>query len=93
MQKFWIRNLIKQWRFLINIKPFQCFTYVVPGKKNALQVNNLQSALSISRDPAGIEFPPDKTLFIIHFKTAMGTPPRIPPLTECCYLDCFKVKN
>ncbi len=32
---------------------FQCYTYVVPGKKNALQVNNLQSVISIFRDPAG----------------------------------------
>ena len=37
----------KGWNF------FRCFTYVVPGKKNALQEIYLQSAMQIFCDPAG----------------------------------------
>ena len=46
----------KRWKFSINRKVIElarCSTYDVPAKKNALQVNNLQSVISIFCDPAG----------------------------------------
>ena len=55
MRRFQTANWIKRWRFSVNKNQFlpQCFTYVVPKTKNALQVNNLQSVNSIFCDPAG----------------------------------------
>ena len=34
------------------------YTYVAPGKKNALQVNNLQSVIFILREPCGTKLEP-----------------------------------
>jgi hypothetical protein len=49
-------ELDKRWRFSTKrkvIERSQCYTYVVPAKKNALQVIYEQSVISIYRDPAG----------------------------------------
>jgi hypothetical protein len=42
----------------------KCFTYVVPGKKNALQVIYLQSVIQIFCDPAGSPFIQQNKLII-----------------------------
>lgn len=46
----------KQWRFFINIEIIQYHELIANGMKNALQVNNLQSAIFLSCEPAGTKF-------------------------------------